>query len=237
MKLDKGVNFKGKIEIPRYSVIHHYELAGGGLNSEFSVEVEFGILHEFVEVVVVEVALLVEGQFQSWFARQVTLHSDGPVDGRINDDVRAVEEHLHFFYDIYKYLISRLVIGNRVRGGVNFHGRGSQEQVLFRDFHVLADFWRGNNKVLDLLRRSELRVAEVHHFVNDLVNQNEVFADGLFADDPAKILDDFGNLVHVLQNQRGGDVESGGAHDVDGVPVQENVVDSVQVEDRRAVFL
>jgi hypothetical protein len=61
----------------------------------------------------------------------------------------------------------------------------------------------------------QLRVTEVDYFIEDLVDQYEVFADGLLADGAAEVFDNDDDAVEQFEDVGGGDVEAGGRDHVD----------------------
>ena len=62
----------------------------------------------------------------------------------------------------------------------------------------------------------ELGVPEVNDFVQYLVNQYKVFADGFLIDDPTEILDYDHDAIQQLQDIGRRDVEASGGYNIDG---------------------
>lgn len=77
----------------------------------------------------------------------------------------------------------------------------------------------------------ELGMSEVYNFIEDLINEDKILADGFFIDDTAEVFDDDDDAVEKLQYIGWGHVEAGGGYDVDGGFFKVGEIDAFYVED------
>ena len=98
------------------------------------------------------------------------------------------------------------------------------------DQHSLVD-----DILSDVLRRHQLCMAIVDHFVDDLVDEDEVFANTLLVEHSAVVTEHLHHAVEDVQDCGGLDVVLGRRHEVDAELLGEEVVDSVHILKKEGV--
>ena len=84
-------------------------------------------------------------------------------------------------------------------------------------------------------RRKGLRIPEIDHFVNNFIDQNEVFSYGFFSKDSTEVFDNFDQRLQNFDDVRSAHVDVCGDYEVEVVFLYVNKVDAFQKEDRGSI--
>lgn len=80
-----------------------------------------------------------------------------------------------------------------------------------------------------------LRITKIHHFVDELVNQNKILSDCLLGEYTAIVFDIFDDTIQELNDDSRHDIEPGSSHNIKSIWSDEHVVYAVFIEDRLGV--
>lgn len=184
--------------------------------------------------------VVVEDKFEGGVADEVAFHLNAAVDGGVDDVAGGVEEDVDLLEDVDEDLVVVVLADGHV-GGRGVDGVGAEDgevaQLLHVQQAVLALHHLRRDQRLDVRGVGELRVSEVQDLVQDLVDEDEVLADGFLVDEAAEVLDDDDDAVEEFEDVGGGDVEAGGGDDVDGGLLEVGEVNALDIEDGLHVAL
>ncbi len=221
---DGGEDPEGGAVLPRKTVIDHDEFPIGREEGEGPAVLEFGEVDAIVKGYIVEhdravIArlarsgrfddeVLVERQPQLRIARQVGFHLNAPINGAIHHMAIVGEDDIEPLQDVHEDLIL-LVLVDGFALGVDPANDGFVHSIRTGSFgvdhfarvgHGLHDDGLVVHEGLERFRPRELRVAVVDHLVEEFVEQDEVFANGLLGQGAAVVLEHLGDAGEELDD-------------------------------------
>ena len=93
----------------------------------------------------------------------------------------------------------------------------------------LNQYWLVDDELADVLSCNQLSMAIIDHFIYDLVDEDEVFANALFIQDTAVITEDLHHSINDVHDGAGSGIGLTCSHKVDAELLGEEVVHSIDV--------
>mmetsp|Transcript_49339 Transcript_49339/g.132031 ORF Transcript_49339/g.132031 Transcript_49339/m.132031 type:complete len:231 (-) Transcript_49339:187-879(-) len=196
------------------------------------------------DVLVLDLDVLVQGKPQLRIPHQVRLHLDAAINGAVHHEPVRAHQHRDALEDVHEDLVLLLAARGLVLRGPDrpvHRVAGHRPGVPLRQVESWLGLLDHDCLVVDarlqVLSVCRLRVPEVHHLVEELIDQDEVLPDALLVQHPAEVLEDLCHLAQQLYDRRGRDIHAGGGDEIQPVLLDEDVADAVQVEDRRGITM
>lgn len=197
--LDDHVHREERLHADVQPVAHELELAVGRDEGDQSLVLEAAEAHALVELDVVElhglvlagpalrliVGLVVEAELEVGHAGELAVSVDHTDDLALDDVVGGANQHRQLLHHVQEELVLGVLDALLPPGYHIGHLPGSIDGAV--EFLLLGEgvgelVGLGLDEALEELDLGGLRVAVVHHFVEQFVDDDEVVADGLLLD-------------------------------------------------------
>mmetsp|Transcript_2518 Transcript_2518/g.7460 ORF Transcript_2518/g.7460 Transcript_2518/m.7460 type:complete len:298 (-) Transcript_2518:69-962(-) len=254
--LHKGEYPKGHSEVTSDPIIHDCELAIWRVERQGSQIRELIEVRALVEVAVVQSHsavtstveartfhhnVLVQRQLEFRIPHEIGFHENASINRTVHHETIRAHQHRDTLQDVNEDLVLllalRIVLCESYRPLDSIAGDGTRIPVrqIQPLFGRLDEYRFVVNARLQVLSVRCLRMAEVYHFIQQLVHQHEVFADAFLVQNTTEVFENLGHFREKLHHCRGRHIRAHGSYEVETSFFDENVADTVHVENWRRV--
>mmetsp|Transcript_17960 Transcript_17960/g.33706 ORF Transcript_17960/g.33706 Transcript_17960/m.33706 type:complete len:243 (-) Transcript_17960:75-803(-) len=179
--------------------------------------------------------VLIQSQLQLRVSHQVRLHLDASVDGAVDDKAVRTHQNGYTLQDVHEDLILFVL---RVMGWTDWPVHSVAwhcARVPLRQVEAKLGRFDYHGLVVDagfqVLGVGSLGIPEINHLVKQLIHKHKVLPYALFVEHAAEVLKDLCHLRQKLYHGRRRDVVARRCNEVQPILLDEDVCDSVQIED------